>query len=105
MCCLSDARKNRPHIQEFYLPPRSTFSPKVANSVYSWRIMIRQLQRVKAFGSFDNFTWPTGLHEFKKFNLIFGWNYSGKTTFTRALRCFELNKYHEDFTSAEVQFC
>jgi wobble nucleotide-excising tRNase len=67
--------------------------------------MIRRLQRVKAFGSFDDFSWPTGLHEFKKFNLLFGWNYSGKTTFSRTLRCFELKQYHEDFGTAEVQFC
>lgn len=67
--------------------------------------MIRRLQRVKAFGSFHDFSWPIGLHEFKKFNLLFGWNYSGKTTFSRTLRCFELQKHHDDFLTAEVQFC
>jgi wobble nucleotide-excising tRNase len=67
--------------------------------------MIRRLQRVKAFGSFHDFSWPTALHEFKKFNLLFGWNYSGKTTFSRTLRCFELQKHHDDFLTAEVQFC
>jgi wobble nucleotide-excising tRNase len=67
--------------------------------------MIRRLQRVKAFGSFHDFSWPAGLHEFKKFNLLFGWNYSGKTTFSRTLRCFELQKHHDDFLTAEVQFC
>jgi len=67
--------------------------------------MIRRLQRVKAFGSFHDFSWPATLHEFKKFNLVFGWNYSGKTTFTRTLRCFELNQYHPDFGAAEVHFC
>jgi wobble nucleotide-excising tRNase len=70
-----------------------------------WPPMIRRLQRVKAFGSFHDFSWPTGLHEFRKFNLLFGWNYSGKTTFSRTFRCFELQKYHEDFGTAEVQFC
>jgi wobble nucleotide-excising tRNase len=67
--------------------------------------MIRSLDRVKDFGCFHDFSWPADLVPFKQFNLIFGWNYSGKTTFTRALRCFELKKPHDDFGGAEVQFC
>ena len=67
--------------------------------------MIRSLDRVKDFGCFHDFSWPANLVPFKQFNLIFGWNYSGKTTFTRALRCFELKKPHDDFGGAEVQFC
>lgn len=58
--------------------------------------------RVKDFGCFHDFSWPQDLVPFKKFNLIFGWNYSGKTTFTRALRCFELMKRHDDFMNADV---
>lgn len=67
--------------------------------------MIRRLDRVRDFGCFHDFSWPQDLVSFKKFNLIFGWNYSGKTTFTRALRCFELKKHHDDFGDAEVQLC
>jgi wobble nucleotide-excising tRNase len=67
--------------------------------------MIHRLDRVKDFGCFHDFSWPVDLVPFKQFNLIFGWNYSGKTTFTRALRCFELKKHHDDFGGAEVQFC
>lgn len=67
--------------------------------------MIRKIKRVKAFGSFSDFTWPAGdiLKPFEKRNLFYGWNYSGKTTLSRMLRCFELGKVHEDFTAAEVQ--
>ena len=64
--------------------------------------MIRRLARVRDFGCFHDFSWPADLVHFKKFNLIFGWNYSGKTTFARALRCFELMKHHDDFENAEV---
>jgi wobble nucleotide-excising tRNase len=64
--------------------------------------MIRKVHRITSFGAFHNFTWPTGLHEFKKFNLFFGWNYSGKTTFSRTFRCFELQQRHVDFGQAEV---
>ncbi len=54
--------------------------------------MIRRLQRVKAFGSSHDITTPTTFHDFKNFNVVIGWNYSGKTAFTRTLRSFELNK-------------
>jgi wobble nucleotide-excising tRNase len=65
--------------------------------------MIRTIQSVKAFGVFNNFRWPAGLPEFKRFNLIYGWNYSGKTTLSRAFRCFEQKKAHVDFADAQVQ--
>jgi wobble nucleotide-excising tRNase len=65
--------------------------------------MIRTIQRIKGFGVFADFRWPAGLPEFKKFNLIYGWNYSGKTTLSRALRCFEKKQLHVDFPSAQVQ--
>jgi len=65
--------------------------------------MIRRFDHLKTFGVFENFSWPTGLPEFKRYNLVFGWNYSGKTTLARALRCFELKRRHDDFASADVQ--
>ncbi len=65
--------------------------------------MIRTIQNIKAFGVFSGFRWPSGLPEFKQFNVIYGWNYSGKTTLSRAFRCFELKERHSDFTDAEVQ--
>ncbi|NTV47145.1 MAG: AAA family ATPase, partial [Chlorobiales bacterium] len=43
------------------------------------------------------------LLDFKQFNLIYGWNYSGKTTLSRAFRCFEHNLPHVDFNGAQVQ--
>lgn len=52
---------------------------------------------------FDNFDWPAGLPDFKQFNLIYGWNYSGKTTLSRAFRCFEQKLPHGDFAAAQVQ--
>jgi len=65
--------------------------------------MIRRIQHIKDFGVFGNFQWPAGLPEFKQFNLIYGWNYSGKTTLSRAFRCFEQKKPHDDFAGAQVQ--
>ena len=65
--------------------------------------MIRRIQHIKAFGVFADFQWPPGLPEFKQFNLIYGWNYSGKTTLSRAFRCFEQKLPHLDFAGAQVQ--
>lgn len=65
--------------------------------------MIRRIQHIKDFGVFTNFHWPAGLPEFKKFNLIYGWNYAGKTTLSRVFRCFEQKMPHVDFAAAQVQ--
>jgi wobble nucleotide-excising tRNase len=65
--------------------------------------MIRTIQSIKGFGIFNSFRWPAGLPEFKQFNLIYGWNYSGKTTLARAFRCFEQKTVHTDFADAQVQ--
>lgn len=65
--------------------------------------MIRRIQHIKAFGVFADFQWPAALPEFKQFNLIYGWNYSGKTTLSRAFRCFEQKLPHVDFAGAQVQ--
>lgn len=65
--------------------------------------MIRRIQLIKSFGVFEDFQWPASLPEFKQFNLIYGWNYSGKTTLSRAFRCFEQKQIHVDFAGAQVQ--
>lgn len=65
--------------------------------------MIRTIQHIRRFGVFSHFRWPADVPEFKKYNLIYGWNYSGKTTLSRVFRCFELKETHPDFGDAEVQ--
>lgn len=45
--------------------------------------MIRKILKLKNFGIFLDFNWKTELPDFKKFNLIYGWNRSGKTTISR----------------------
>ncbi len=65
--------------------------------------MIRTIQTIKNFGVFSDFRWPTGLTEFKKRNLLYGWNYSGKTTLSRIFRAFEQRQAHPDFAGAQLQ--
>lgn len=47
--------------------------------------MIKKLKSVSNMGVFDGYRWPTGntLSEFKRFNIIYGSNGSGKTTVSR----------------------
>jgi len=64
--------------------------------------MIKTIAELREFGTFSDFHWSEALVPFKRYNLIFGWNYSGKTTFSRALRCFEQKQRHGSYASATV---
>ena len=53
------------------------------------------------FGLYNNFSWETciGKNEtFRKLNIIYGRNYSGKTTLARVFKCFEDNILHKNYT-------
>lgn len=49
--------------------------------------MITKINKIRNFGVFKDYNW--NCLNFTKFNLIYGWNYSGKTTLSRVFRCFE----------------
>jgi len=50
---------------------------------------ITRISRLRDYGVFRNFTWPPGLPEFGRYNLIYGWNGTGKTMLSRLLRDLE----------------
>lgn len=50
---------------------------------------IKRIARIRNCGIFRNFEWPNDLPDFGRFNLIYGWNATGKTTLSRILRCLE----------------
>jgi len=59
--------------------------------------MITKISKLKDFGIFHDFTWKTELSDFKKFNLIYGWNRSGKTTISRVFAsCEKKCTYEKD---------
>jgi wobble nucleotide-excising tRNase len=65
--------------------------------------MITKVNKIKNFGIFNNFTWDTSINPFKKRNLIYGWNYSGKTTFSKLFNNLEKkSKIH--FSASEYTF-
>ncbi len=45
--------------------------------------MITKITKLKNFGIFHDFSWNKDIPEFKRFNLIYGWNRSGKTLLSR----------------------
>ena len=46
--------------------------------------MFKKVLKLKQFGIFRDFEWSSDTPDFSRFNLIYGWNKSGKTTFSRA---------------------
>jgi wobble nucleotide-excising tRNase len=62
---------------------------------------ITRLNKIKNHRVFSNFSWPSDLHDFARFNLIYGWNGSGKTTVSNLCRCVQKK---ENISEGEVEF-
>lgn len=62
--------------------------------------MIDSLIELKNFASFKDFS---GTVNFKKVNLFFGYNGSGKTSITRFFKCLNDNKFNQDFQNANFK--
>jgi len=50
---------------------------------------INKINYIKETEAFNNFVWDRSLPEFKKRNLIYGWNGSGKTSLSRVFKLLE----------------
>lgn len=46
-------------------------------------MVVRKVSKIKNVGIYRDFQWNDDLPSFDEFNLIYGWNYSGKTTLSR----------------------
>src|ERR1035441_8858117 len=64
---------------------------------------MRQISRLSKidFRLFRKFSWPSGLLDFSRFNLIYGWNASGKTTLSALFRRIEK---HEPLAEGAAEF-
>jgi wobble nucleotide-excising tRNase len=58
--------------------------------------VITGIAKIKGLGVYDNYTKPTGIKEFGVKNLIYGWNYSGKTTLSRLFAQLENKAINSD---------
>ncbi|WP_375723620.1 AAA family ATPase [Arcobacter sp. KX21116] len=66
--------------------------------------MIKKINKIKDFGIYSDYRFAREhTPEFKKFNLIYGWNYSGKTTLSRIFRSFELKDFSSGFELSEFE--
>jgi wobble nucleotide-excising tRNase len=66
---------------------------------------LKSLESLTGFGLFRNFTWDAAqIDDFNQFNVVYGWNYSGKTTLSRAFQCLEDGSLHGDFTGGAFRF-
>lgn len=60
--------------------------------------MIKSINYIRDYGIFQRFEDSEGrLPVFARRNLIYGWNYSGKTTLSRIFRSLEKEELHDDF--------
>lgn len=64
--------------------------------------MIKKINSVKNFGVYQHFSWGS-LPEFRPQNVIYGWNYSGKTTLSRLFSSLRDREIHPDFPGAEFK--
>ena len=70
--------------------------------------MINRIDITK-FGCFSDFDWKTALkdgqtiHDFKRLNILYGRNYSGKTTISRIFRSYEVGSLPENFKNPEFE--
>lgn len=62
---------------------------------------------IQNFGLFSDYNWDSEVGSdpvrdiFKKVNIIYGRNYSGKTTLSRIFRCVENGELHKDYNDAK----
>ena len=71
--------------------------------------MISKFSKIKNAGVFNNFTWKNGgdcagLKDFSSMNVIYGRNYSGKTTLSRLLQSFEEKALPQNMENLEFSF-
>lgn len=66
--------------------------------------MIKRIIKIKNCPSFIDFKPASDLPEFTKYNLIYGWNGSGKTCFSRVLRSFEVSENYYEHPERQAEF-
>lgn len=68
--------------------------------------MIKKIIKLQDVGIYKDYLWPEDLPEFQDFNLIYGWNYSGKTTLSRLFGVLEKPDTRVRLGgSFEVEYC
>jgi len=62
--------------------------------------MIKKINKIKKIGVFEDFNW-LDLPDLTAKNILYGWNYSGKTTLSRVFACMENKSINPDYPEGE----
>lgn len=67
--------------------------------------MIERILTIEKLGVFNDFNWNRNstLQDFKEKNIIYGWNYSGKTTLSRIFSSLRDKSIHIDYPEAKFK--
>lgn len=67
--------------------------------------MIQKIDKINHFGIFNNFVWNSipDIEDFKEKNILYGWNYSGKTTLSRLFSSLKNKSLHPDYSNASFR--
>jgi len=67
--------------------------------------MIQRIDSLKDFGLFRDFSGDSSkdIPAFKRYNLLYGWNYSGKTTLSRVFQALEKKTLPQDYAEASFK--
>ncbi len=63
---------------------------------------IIKIAKLRECATFRQYSWPNTLEDFSRYNLIYGWNGTGKTTLSNVFRCLEM-KRRPDAIDAQVE--
>lgn len=66
--------------------------------------MLKSIEKIKGLGVYQNYNKPVDIQEFGIKNLIYGWNYSGKTTLSRLFAQLEAKTVNPDLSGCEFSF-
>jgi len=66
--------------------------------------MIKGIAKIQGLGVYENYTKPADAQEFGVKNLIYGWNYSGKTTISRLFAQLESRTPNQDLSGCSFTF-
>ncbi len=64
---------------------------------------VTKIKRLKGYGVFRDYSWSNDLSDFKRFNLIYGWNGSGKTLLSNVFRALEEQKELEKCDDVKIE--
>ena len=66
--------------------------------------MIKRINKIKKFGVFEDYRRSGDIRDFEEKNIIYGWNYSGKTTLSRLISYLDKNvEIEDDYKDVEFE--